>query len=1102
MPVAPSPHPAPPLRAAAGPSPRRPAARVRALAAALALTVAALVALPGSATAATLKPQGPKITVPATAEFGSATALSADGATALIGSPGDDSATVLTRIGDTWTPDATLTPSGGSGVTAFGSAVALSADGTVALVGGPSDAGGVGAAWIFVHGAGGWQQAGAKLTTAEETGAGHLGTSVGLSHDGALAVIGAPLDSGAAGAVWVFSRSGGTWSQLGSRLTPSDEIGNGTFGNAVAIAADGATLAAGGPGDGFGAPGAVWVFTPQNDGTFAQSGTKLTAATKSLGAALALDADGGTLLAGAPGDSSSVGAGYVFTRTGGGVYAQTATLAPTSGRPALGAAAALSADGSVALLGGPGAPLGTGAAFVFTHAATWSAPGELDPAIASGTAAAGSSVALAADGHLALVGGPGDSLSVGAVWPYNEEPVVTSVAPALGDAAGGTSVTITGTGLAGVAAVHFDSVAAGFTVDSPTQITAVAPAGSVGPVDVTVDTSGGTSAISSADTFVYATAPGAPGSPAGARADGSVTVSYAPPASTGGSPVLDYQIDVAPGGQTVQTASTQAVIGGLTNGTTYTFTIRARNAIGLGAPATVSATPNPSPQITGLSTTFGPAAGGTVVTITGVHLTGATEVDFGTTPATGVSVVSDTTVTATTPAHAAAAVHVTVQGPLGPSSTTCADAFAYVPTNGLPLPAHGCAVAFPLHTAGPGGGAPQKVSVNVPTGGSATLLDAGGNPVASLTNAAGRFQLSGGVITYTPGKAYVGAGAVDYRLQGDGGSTATATYSTTVTVPAPPLAPALTSSGDPGVTQQKAIGIVAGYALVLLDAGGRPTRSAIVISGEGRYELSGGAILLFEPDPAFRGRGHGIRYRLTDEYGQSATGSYVPTVAGAATGTSGGPGSPAVRLTTAALNVATASGVVPIGCGLSTGLIADCRVALVATVGVKHVTLGVGVNSPDRAVPSLVVRVALNATGRHLIRRAGGIAVRAQASVSVAGLPGHATGVVALRTVAPSFLLAHSVRFGARSARLSASEKRFLTSLARSLAGVRRIDCIGAARDIRKGSRRTSLAKARARAVCAFLKTRLPHGTAFAPRAERTGDRRGTTRHADLLLRY
>ena len=176
--------------------------------------------------------------------------------------------------------------------------------------------------------------------------------------------------------------------------------------------------------------------------------------------------------------------------------------------------------------------------------------------------------------------------------------------------------------------------------------------------------------------------------------------------------------------------------------------------------------------------------------------------------------------------------------------------------------------------------------------------------------------------------------------------------------------------------------------------------------------------------------------------------------------------------------------------------------ALVATVSGHRVTIGTGVDSPDAAVANVVVRVALTARGRELSRRLGGIAVRAEGSVAVAGLPGRVAGAVALHAVAQTFLLPHSVRFATRSAKLSASERRYLASLARSLRAVRRIDCIGAARDVRKGSRRTSLARSRARTVCAYLKARLPRTTVVAPRAERTGDRRGATRHADLVVRY
>ena len=80
---------------------------------------------------------------------------------------------------------------------------------------------------------------------------------------------------------------------------------------------------------------------------------------------------------------------------------------------------------------------------------------------------------------------------------------MTDVAPSTGPAAGGTSVTITGTNLTGASAVHFGANAAtGVVVNSATSVTATSPAGT-GTVDVTVTTPGGTSATSSADQFTY-----------------------------------------------------------------------------------------------------------------------------------------------------------------------------------------------------------------------------------------------------------------------------------------------------------------------------------------------------------------------------------------------------------------------------------------------------------------------------------------------------------------------------------------------------------------------------------------------------------------------
>jgi IPT/TIG domain len=84
-----------------------------------------------------------------------------------------------------------------------------------------------------------------------------------------------------------------------------------------------------------------------------------------------------------------------------------------------------------------------------------------------------------------------------------------------------------------------------------------------------------------------------------------------------------------------------------------------------------------APTVTALSPTSGPAAGGTTVTITGTTLTGATAVDFGTTPATDVTVVNDTTVTAVSPAGTGTE-DVTVTTPAGTSATSAADQFTFV----------------------------------------------------------------------------------------------------------------------------------------------------------------------------------------------------------------------------------------------------------------------------------------------------------------------------------------------------------------------------------------------------------------------------------------
>ena len=162
----------------------------------------------------------------------------------------------------------------------FGTIVALSADGNTALIGAWNDDSSKGAAWVFTRSvAGAWSQQGPKLTPTGEVGEGRFGVAVALSADGDTALIGALYDNGARGASWVFRRSGSTWTQEGGKLTGGGESGESEFGTNVALSADGATALIGGWRDNGGA-GASWVFVdPPTATTGAATGVGETSAT-------------------------------------------------------------------------------------------------------------------------------------------------------------------------------------------------------------------------------------------------------------------------------------------------------------------------------------------------------------------------------------------------------------------------------------------------------------------------------------------------------------------------------------------------------------------------------------------------------------------------------------------------------------------------------------------------------------------------------------------------------------------------------------------------------------------------------------------------------
>jgi hypothetical protein len=355
---------------------------------------------------------------------GYSVAVSADGNTALVGGPNDNSgvgaAWVFVRSGTTWTQQGNkLVGTGTVGNAGQGNSVALSADGNTALVGGPYDNSHVGAAWVFTRSGSTWTQQGNKLIGNGAVGNAWQGTSVALSADGNTALVGGPSDNSTVGAVWVFTRSGSSWTQQSNKLVGTGYIFSPDEGATVALSSDGNTALIGGFVDNSNI-GAVWVFV-RSGNTWMQQGNKLVGSgyvgTPQMGTSVALSADGNTALIGGSYDNSGAGAAWVFTRSGTSWVQQGNKLVGTGAIPYAneGYSAALSADGNTAIVGSK-----SDGVWVFTRSgSTWTQSGT--PLVATGeigTAIRGYSVSISADGNTLLTGGPGDNSYTGAAWVF------------------------------------------------------------------------------------------------------------------------------------------------------------------------------------------------------------------------------------------------------------------------------------------------------------------------------------------------------------------------------------------------------------------------------------------------------------------------------------------------------------------------------------------------------------------------------------------------------------------------------------------------------------------------------------------------------------
>ncbi len=288
-----------------------------------------------------------------------------------------------------------------------------------------------------------------------------FGGAVALSADGTTLVVAAAGESSAtdqtdntaaaAGAVYVFTRMGTTWTQQ-AYLKASNPAAQDRFGTSIALSADGSTLAVSATGEDSAAvgvngnqadnaalgSGAVYVFTRTGTAWTQQAYVKAsnTEASDEFGISIALSSDGATLAVGANAEDSQgfgnqtdntmaqAGAAYVFVRTGTTWNQQAYLKASNPGaNDRFGGAVTLAGDGSTLAVGAYFESSGSvgvngaqneatavsGAVYVLTRVGTtWSQQAFVKASNTGSGDLFGATVALSADGTTLVVGAFGE----------------------------------------------------------------------------------------------------------------------------------------------------------------------------------------------------------------------------------------------------------------------------------------------------------------------------------------------------------------------------------------------------------------------------------------------------------------------------------------------------------------------------------------------------------------------------------------------------------------------------------------------------------------------------------------------------------------------
>jgi hypothetical protein len=336
-----------------------------------------------------------------------ATAISGDQSTLAVGNPSDNngvgSVTVYAHVAGAWVQQSPrLSGSDAVGFATLGNIVALSTDGSTLAVAAPYDGHhNEGAVWIFTRSSSdqSWSQQGGKLSGMH--GENLCWSSMALSADGNTVAA-----QGYNGPMRVWHRQGTVWSQVGGGVPCTS-----TAAGSAAFSQDGTTLATGNHAD-YSNNGSVSVWIRNGNDFVLQTTlteTNLTAGAQ-LGRSVSLSADGNIIAIGAPSDGEYVGSAVIFSRSGGNVWTRQAVLTGTGSlsHPFQGSALSLSLDGNHLLLGGYGDNSDVGAAWLFSRdgSGVWSQVGsKLVPPSAVEGSLFGSIVSLSASGMSAVIQG-------------------------------------------------------------------------------------------------------------------------------------------------------------------------------------------------------------------------------------------------------------------------------------------------------------------------------------------------------------------------------------------------------------------------------------------------------------------------------------------------------------------------------------------------------------------------------------------------------------------------------------------------------------------------------------------------------------------------